>query len=67
MTKLYAYKDQIALFGFQQTLWLLCILSKKTNTCLFMSSFLPSQVAPDICHNHLIGTSAEVPVIVYQA
>ena len=32
-----------------------------------MSSFLPSQVAPDICHNHLIGTSAEVPVIVYQA
>ena len=32
-----------------------------------MSSFLPSQVAPDICHNHLIDTSAEVPVIVYQA
>ena len=32
-----------------------------------MSSFWPSQVAPDICHNHLIGTSAEVPVIVYQA
>ena len=32
-----------------------------------MSSFWPSQVAPDICHNHLISTSAEVPVIVYQA
>ena len=43
------------------------ILSKKTNTYLFMSRFWPSQVAPDICHNHLIGTSAEVPVIVYQA
>ena len=67
VTKLYAYKGRIALFDFQYTLWLLCILSKKTNTHLFMSSFWPSQVAPDIGHNHLISTSAEVPVIVYQA
>ena len=67
MTKLYAYKGRTAIFDFQWSLWLLCILSKKTNTYLFMSSFWPSQVTPDICHNHLIGTSAEVPVIVYQA
>ena len=32
-----------------------------------MSNFWPSQVAPDICYNHLIGTSAKVLVIVYQA
>ena len=66
-TKLYAYKGRKALFDYQWTLWLLCILSKKTNIYLFISSFRPSQVAPDICHNNLIGTAAEVPVIVYQA
>ena len=55
--KTLCYKGRTALFDFQWTLWLLYILS----------SFRPSKVALDICHNHLMGTSAEVPVIVYQA
>ena len=65
MTKLYAYKCRIALFDFHK-LSGYCVFYQKRRTPTFLCLVFDHHRQLRICHNHLISTSAEVPVIVYQ-